>query len=458
MSIPPTSASGRSAAHHHGHLHGLPLLVAESCTPFDAFGGPPVDALLERIGDCRHVLIGEASHGTADFYRQRELITRALIERKGFTVVAVEADWPDASRVDAFVRRREVDGTPFEPFDRFPTWMWRNREVGEFVHWLRDYNDTVGHPSRQVSFHGLDIYSLFRSRDAVLSYLDRVDPPAASRARDRYHCFSPWAEDAAAYGSDVASRLAPGCEKAVVDTLTDLLRQRLAYVSVDGARGVDGGHFLDAAQNALIVAKAERYYRIMYRGGPDSWNLRDQHMFETLKTVQAHRGEDTKIVVWEHNSHIGNAAATKMGTRGEHNVGLLARTEFGESAYLIGFGTDHGIVAAASDWGGPMEHKHIRPAHPDSYERVCHDTGIGAFMLPLRHPAISDLRDELAVPRLERAIGVIYRPDTERASHYFKASLPHQFDEYIWIDETTPVTAANAPGRTGMPDTYPFGL
>ncbi len=437
---------------HHAHLHGLPLLIAESASPFGSVDEAPLDAMLDRIGDCRYVLIGEATHGTAEFYRLRELITRELIVRKGFTAVAVEADWPDASIVDDHVRRRPTIGAPFRPFDRFPTWMWRNRQVSVFVDWLRTHNDGITDPGRQVSFHGLDIYSLFRSRDAVLAYLDRVDPAAAVVARDRYSCLTPWEADPAAYGRAVMTRGLRGCEDGIVDTLTDLLRQRLAY------RGDDGDHFLNAAQNALIVAGAERYYRVMYRGGNESWNLRDQHMFETLRTVQAHRGDRTKIVVWEHNSHVGDAAATEMGARGEHNVGMLARRAFGNDAYLIGFGTDHGMVAAASDWGGPMEHKSIRPAHSGSYERLCHDTTLPAFVLPLRHPGRPDLPDELAGPRLERAIGVIYRPETELASHYFQASLPHQFDEYIWIDETHPVTAANEPGMSGVPDTYPFGL
>jgi protein-L-isoaspartate(D-aspartate) O-methyltransferase len=407
---------------------------------------------VDRIGDSRYVLIGEASHGTAEFYRLRDLVTRALIVNKGFTAVGVEADWPDAARIDVHARRRPATGPPFEPFGRFPTWMWRNREVGLFVAWLRDHNDRVAEPSRQVSFHGLDIYSLYRSRDEVLGYLDQVDPAAASVARARYSCLSPWEPDPAAYGRAVVTGRFEACEDAVVDSLTDLLRQRLAY------RESDGDDYMNAAQNARVVANAEQYYRIMYRGGSDAWNLRDQHMFETVKTVQAHRGPGTKMVIWEHNSHVGDAGATEMGIRGEHNVGMLARQAFGPDAYLIGFGTDHGTVAAASTWGGPMEHKTIRPALAGSYERLCHETGIAAFVLPLRHPTTPDLRDELVEPLLERAIGVIYRPETERASHYFLASLPHQFDEYIWIDATTPVTARTQAAEPGIPETWPFGL
>ena len=235
--------------------------------------------------------------------------------------------------------------------------------------------------------------------------------------------------------------------------LNDLLRSRLDYATGSG------DDFVDAAQNALVVADAEQYYRVMYYGSRASWNLRDQHMFETLKAVQSHRGSGTKVVVWEHNSHVGDASATEMGAAGEHNVGMLARREFGDQAFLVGFGTDHGVVAAATDWGGPMQHKAIRPSHPDSYERIFHDTGLGAAFLHLREPDRPEVRAELAAPRLERAIGVIYRPETELRSHYFQAELPSQFDEYVWFDETSPVAAMDVGGggRDEL-DTFPFGL
>ena len=235
--------------------------------------------------------------------------------------------------------------------------------------------------------------------------------------------------------------------------LRDMLDKRLEYQLRDGER------YLDALQNARVVANAERYYRAMYYGSHESWNLRDQHMFETLQVLLAFRGPDAKAVVWAHNSHVGHAAATEMATRGEINVGQLASSAFGDGAYLVGFGTDHGTVAAASDWGGPMEIKSVRPAHANSYERLCHDAGHGAFLLALRQPRRQDVREELLAARLERAIGVIYRPETEMASHYFHAVLPEQFDEYIWFDETRAVTPLHAPViDAGMPETYPFGL
>lgn len=433
-------------------LHGTTALVHEAAEPFSWIGDAELGPLLDRIGDSSVVLLGEASHGTAEFYAMRDRITRELVLRKGFTAVAVEADWPDAARVDAFVRNRVPSGPSFEPFSRFPTWMWRNREVSQLVDWLHQHNTGVRDPAAQVSFHGLDLYSLYTSRDAVLAYLDEVDPPAAEVARHRYACLTPWESDPARYGRAVVTGSFRGCEEGVVANLTDLLKQRLAY-----AEGDDRA-FVEAAQNAAVVANAERYYRVMYYGSRESWNLRDQHMFETLKVVRAHRGPQAKVVVWEHNSHIGDASATEMGARGEHNVGLLTRAEFGDDAFLVGFGTDHGTVAAASDWGGRMERKVIRPSHHDSYERLCHDTGIPAFMLHLREPVRPEVREELATPRLERAIGVIYRPETELASHYFQASLPNQFDEYVWFDATTPVSPVAAHRLTGGADTYPFGL
>ncbi len=427
-------------------------LVREAAEPLGDIEHDGLEALLERIGDARVVLLGEATHGTSEFYRMRARITRELILHRGFTLVAVEADWPDAARVDHYARHLPGPPAPGAAFTRFPTWMWRNREVEEFTHWLRAHNGGVEAPERRVGFHGLDLYSLYTSIDAVLRYLDDVDPAAAKVARVRYGGLTPWQGDPAAYGRAVVTAGYRACEEQVVAMLRDLLDRRLAYQQRDGER------FLDALQNARLVAAAERYYRAMYYGSRESWNLRDQHMFETLQVLLAFRGPDAKAVVWEHNSHVGNAAATEMGARGEHNVGQLARAAFGAAAYLVGFGTDHGTVAAATDWGGPLEVKHVRPAHSESYERLCHDASVEAFLLALRQPRRPALRDELTAARLERAIGVIYRPETELASHYFQAVLPEQFDEYIWFDETRAVTPLDHLQPHGVPETYPFGL
>lgn len=435
---------------------GRPEVVAkllhEAAEPIADLERDSLDALLDRIGDAKVVLLGEATHGTSEFYRMRARLTQELILHRGFTVVAVEADWPDASQVDHYVRHLARPVAPETAFTRFPTWMWRNAEVASFVEWLRAHNGEIRDPERRAGFHGLDLYSLYTSLAAVLRYLDDVDPDAARVARARYGSLTPWQGDPAAYGRAVMTRGYRDCEAQVVAMLQDLLAKRLAYQQHDGER------FLDAVQNARVVASAEQYYRAMYSGSRASWNLRDQHMFDTLQALFAFRGPDTKAVVWEHNSHVGNAAATEMGGRGELNVGMLAREIYGDAAYLVGFGTDHGTVAAATDWDGPMEVKHVRPAHSDSYERLCHEAGVPAFALSLRHPRRDAVRDELLVPRLERAIGVIYRPETELASHYFQAVLPLQFDEYIWFDETRAVTPLGRVETHGMPDTYPFGL
>ena len=396
------------------------------------------------------VLLGEASHGTSEFYRMRERISRELILNKGFNFIAIEGDWPDAARIDHYVRHREYAPSEWTAFARFPVWMWRNNEVRSFVDWLRAHNAGVT-PEKRVAFHGLDLYSLYASIRFVLEYLDEVDPEAAKIARERYGCLTPWQADPATYGHAALNGTYPVCEQHVVRALKDLMAKQQAYAIHDGER------FLDAVQNAKLVANAERYYRIMYYGSRASWNLRDSHMFQTLQTLLAHHGPDSKAIVWAHNSHVGDAAATEMSARGEFNIGHLARKAFGERCYAIGFGTDHGTVAAASDWDGPMQIKNVRPALKNSYERVCHEAGVPRFMLGLRERKSAAARG-LMEPRLERAIGVIYRPESELASHYFEATLPRQFDEYIWFDESKAVTPFKTEELEGLPDTYPFGL
>jgi protein-L-isoaspartate(D-aspartate) O-methyltransferase len=431
---------------------GARAIVRESAEPFDDIDTAELGPLIERIGDARVVLLGEASHGTSEFYRMRARVTRELVERHGFRIVAVEADWPDAARIDDFVRHAAPSAAGRTAFARFPTWMWRNREVHDFVDWLRERNRDLPGETR-AGFYGLDLYSLHSSIDRVLQYLDDVDPDAARVARERYGCLSPWESDPSVYGRMVLSGRYRACESEVVAMLRDLMSRRLEYLSRNGTR------FLDAVQNARLVANAEQYYRAMYYGGRDSWNLRDTHMFDTLRLLLAYHGPDSRAVVWAHNSHVGDASATEMGSRGELNVGQLCRETFGVRSFHVGFGTHTGTVAAASDWGGPMEIKDVRPSHERSYERVCHDSGVEAFFLHLREPRREAVRAELLEPRLERAIGVIYRPESELASHYFQAVLPRQFDEWIWFDETEAVTPlAVAPVREDLPDTYPFGL
>ena len=438
-----------------------PELIARATEPIEAIETTDLSGLLDRIGGARVVLLGEASHGTAEFYDMRAHITRELIAKRGFNVVAVEADWPDAMRINQYVTDTDVQEAAERPFTRFPTWMWANAQVLAFVEWLRRYNDHFDRAQEHVGFYGLDLYSLNASIDAVLRYLDDVDPETANVARQRYGCLSPWESDPAAYGAAALTGRYRECEEDVVAMLQDLLNKRLAYAPAGKPR------FFNAEQNARLVTNAERYYRLMYYGGAQSWNLRDRHMFETLQALLEFHGPQSRAVVWAHNSHLGNAAATEMGARGQFNVGQLSREQWGDEAYLVGFGTDRGTVAAASQWGGSMEIKQVQPSHQRSYEYLCHTasqtaTELEAFFLHLREPQERSLREQLLAERLERAIGVIYRPETELQSHYFRAVLPRQFDEYVWFDETEAITplreAMDEDAADEVPETFPFGV
>ena len=431
--------------------NGPARLIASSCEKFSDIEAANLAPLLDRIGNARVVLIGEASHGTSEFYRMRARITRELIEKKQFSFVAIEGDWPDAARIDHYVRHAEYPPSEWTAFARFPVWMWRNRETRDFVDWLRTRNSAIA-PARRTAFHGLDLYSLYSSIRAVLDYLDQVDPDTARLARQRYGCLTPWQKDPATYGHAALTGAYRDCEEPVVAVLEDLHRNAQHYALHDGER------FLDAAQNALLVTNAEQYYRIMYYGSRASWNLRDQHMFETLTNLLQHHGPSSRGIVWAHNSHVGDARATDMAKRGELNIGQLCRQEFGDDAYSIGFGTHTGTVAAASNWDGPMLAKRVVPSLEQSYEFLFHESGEPNFLLPLRQTDAPEVRKALLKPRLERAIGVIYRPETELQSHYFQAVLPEQFDEYVWFDTTHAVTPFATEELQGMPDTYPFGL
>jgi protein-L-isoaspartate(D-aspartate) O-methyltransferase len=449
---------GRRSASNHvpGQSRGqsLPELIAEAAESMPEIENPAFGRLFDRFADRRVVLLGEASHGTSEFYRARAAITRHLIREHGFTIVAVEADWPDAAVVDRYVRLRPGPDRAEPPFQRFPTWMWRNIDVADLIGWMREHNEIIPELGSRAGFYGLDIYNMSGSIAAVLEYLDRTDPEAAAVARERYGCLTPWQKNPATYGRAVLRANYAKCEQAVIDQCRELLQRRLDYA------GQDGESFLDAAQNARLIASAERYYRIMYYGGAESWNLRDTHMFETLEHLLEAKDPQSKAIVWAHNSHIGDARHTEMGVvREQLNIGQLCRERFGDEAALIGFGTHTGTVAAASDWGGDMEVKRVRPSHRDSYERLCHNAGIPRFFLDLRPGRHEALRRRLLEPRLERFIGVIYRPETELLSHYSDASLPQQFDAYVWFDETSAVTPLGPEhAKAGVPETYPFGL
>lgn len=418
------------------------------------------DPLLDFIGNAPIVLIGEASHGSHEFYRERAMITKRLIAEKGFGIVAIEGDWPDAYRVNRYLNGQSADADATEAlsgFRRFPAWMWRNADVLDFVGWLRDHNSAMPATTPPVGFYGLDLYSLHASIAAVLAYLDRVDPAAAKRARYRYSCFDHFGDDTTAYGYAASFDLTPSCETAVLQQLVELQRKAATDLAVDGE------DLFDAEQNARLVCDAEAYYRSMFGRRDRSWNLRDTHMADTLAALLTHheaRGWPAKAVVWEHNSHVGDARATEMGQRGELNVGQLIRERFGGSVCNVGFTTYEGTVTAADDWGDPARIKTVRPGLDGSYEALFHAVGLPRFLLLPSRDANGTLAAQLDEPRLERAIGVIYRPQSERASHYFFARLAAQFDAVIHIDRTRAVepleTKSAADAET--PETFPAGL
>ena len=431
----------------------------------DPLAGSPndYDSLIEMVGEARFVLLGEASHGTHEFYRERALITKRLIYQRGFNAVAVEADWPDAYRINRFVRGEGPDLDSVDAlsgFKRFPQWMWRNADVLDFVGWLREHNDEQSYANRKAGFYGLDLYSLHASIEAVLAYLGKVDPEAAKRARHHYSCFEHFGKKIETYGYATGFGLAPTCEAAVVKELVALRRKAMDYLQRDGQVAADA--YFCAEQNARVVKNAEEYYRNMFRREVSSWNLRDNHMMESLVSLAEHLGKQgtpAKIVVWAHNSHLGDARATQMGERGELNLGQLVRERFAKEAVSIGFTTYTGTVTAASDWDAPAERKQVRPGHRDSYEALFHEVDTPRFFLNLRDNA--QLAAQLRNERLERAIGVIYRPETEMQSHYFNARLPDQFDGIIHFDHTRavePLERTTAWELGEVEETFPSGL
>jgi erythromycin esterase-like protein len=416
--------------------------------------------LVEAIGNARVVLIGEATHGTEEFYHTRAELTKALIMEGGFSVVAVEADWPDAYRVNRWVRGVSDESGPesaLDDFTRFPRWMWRNTQVVSFVDWLREYNITRPVAAR-TGFYGLDLYSLHRSIEAVPGYLRKVDPEAAERARSRYGCFEMFGGDPQAYGYASSFGLSKDCETEVTSQLIELRRQAMDYAGRDGRIAAD--EYFVAEQNARLVANAETDYRAMFGGRAESLNVRDRHMMETLEALLAHAGNGSapaRAVVWAHNSHLGDARATEMSAHGELNLGQLVRERFGADAWLVGFTTHTGSVTAARNWDEPAERRHVRPSLRGSYERLFHDSDISRFLLFLRDGSV---RTALWSERLERAIGVIYRPESERGSHYFRARLPEQFDAILHVDHTSALEPLErwAADEMDLPETYPTGI
>jgi erythromycin esterase-like protein len=432
--------------------------IAEIAHPITA--AADYDALVRLAGDRRLVLIGEASHGTHEFYDVRAQLTRRLISEHGFRSLAVEADWPDALRVHRYVSETGNDADAnkaLDDFKRFPQWMWRNTVVLEFVEWLREWN--CAHPESQTGFYGMDLYSLHSSIAEVLRYLEEVDPEAARRARQRYSCFENFG-DPQLYGYAAVKGMSEPCEDEVVAQLMEIRRRAAKMMRVDGQRA--SAEFFYAEQNARLIANAEQYYRSMFHGRASSWNLRDQHMAGTIQSLLTHLDSGrSKIIVWAHNSHLGDARATEMGARGELNVGQLLREKFGDDTYLIGLTTYTGTVTAADDWDTPARRKQVQPGLGGSYEELFHATGLPVFWLDLRATDHKEAAEILQGPRLERAIGVIYRPETERWSHYFDCQIDRQFDAVIHLDETRaliPLERKSEHEAGELPETFPSGV
>ncbi len=443
-----------SERRHAGAREHLARMVGRAARPIFGREGD-LDPLMEAIGDARFVLVGEATHGTEEFYRLRAALTRRLIVEKGFCAVAAEADWPDAWRANAYVRgvgppiRDAADA--LSGFRRFPAWMWRNHAVADFLDWLREHNRRLPEAAR-AGFYGLDIYSLGASMEAVIGYLDRVDPEAAARARRHYGCLDHGLSgDGQAYGRAVVLGLRADCEDEVIAALEDLRARRHAHLEHDGLAADEAA--FSAERNAVVVENAENYWRTMFSGRVSSWNLRDRHMTDTLAALDAHlsalAGRPARIVVWAHNSHVGDARATEMGEAGEVNVGSLARERWGGEAFLVGQTTARGTVTAAANWGEAGETFTVREALAESVEGVFADAEPAAFLLfPGETAALSS---HLSPSRLERAIGVVYRPETERMSHYFFVRLPDQFDAVLHLDETRALEPLDGPRQPAPP-------
>lgn len=445
----------------------LQELFDRAIEPLPAISDKSFASHFDRYADKQVVLLGDGSHGTSEFYHARAEITKRYIKEHGFTMVAIEADWPDAEAIDRYVRLRpgpkaQIGGKAkgIEPFKRFPTWMWRNREMQDLVEWMRNWNKDLPQALR-VGFYGLDLYSMGASIRAVIDYLDKVDPEAGKEARKRYGCLAPWAEDPTAYGL-ASLRGLKDCESEVLLILHDLLEKRMQYITEDFK---DGDEYHSGKQNAYLVRDAEKYYKAMYWSEASSWTLRDTHMFGTLQRILQHRPPPAnKAIVWAHNSHVGDARYTSMGMRrNELNIGQLCREGFGrENVAILGCGTHTGTVAAAHEWDEDMQIMDVRPSREDSWEIIAHDTGVPSFLLDLERGHLdATLRAALAREnRLQRFIGVIYRPETERISHYSQAIIHKQFDGYVWFDRTEavrPLEAIQPITPLGKEETYPFG-
>jgi erythromycin esterase-like protein len=424
-------------------------------------GEQDIDRLAELVAHERIVMIGEATHGTHEFYDFRAALSRRLIQHHGFAAVAIEGDWPDALRADRYVRDQPTDDddavAALDSFERFPRWMWRNEDVAAFIVWLHGHNSQRGERQR-CGFYGLDLYSLHASMRAVIEYLEDNDHEAAARARERYACFDHVQADPEQYGMQAHLGIGPKCETEVVAQLVEMQLRKLAR----SGRSPTGDAWFHAVQQAHVVRNAEQYYRMMFAGRSASWNLRDTHMADTLDLLSNHlgEGEPAKIIVWAHNSHVGDARATEMSDDGQITLGQIARQRHPGEVALIGFTTHEGSVIAANDWEEPAERMRVRPSLPGSWEELMHEAGDPRFFL-----CASDMKRVIGehAERLQRAIGVVYRPETERRNHYLHARLADEFDIVIHIDSTRGVEPLDSieSGHTPvheLPETFPTGV
>jgi erythromycin esterase-like protein len=410
---------------------------------------------MERIGDARYVLLGEASHGTSEYYVWRMWLSQRLIREKGFKFIAVEGDWPDCYQVNRYIKGYPDSGKSardvLQAFDRWPTWMWANWEIVALAEWLRKYNLAVPEEKR-IGFYGLDVYSLWESMDAVMQYLQRMDGSAVEAARKAYRCFEPFGEDVQEYARATASFVPETCEQEAAAMLA-ALRRELPDWSRDGGEA----HFV-AEQNALIVKNAETYYRTMVRGGPESWNVRDRHMVETLDRLMEFHDSDAKAIVWEHNTHIGDARATDMALSGMVNVGQLVRQAHrADDVAVVGFGSHRGQVIAGRQWGAPMERMRVPEAQPGSWEAVLHGASQNDKLMLMDDCAGSPVsRFQLG----HRAIGVVYEPAFESWGNYVPSVLPERYDAFLYIDESRALHPLHIKPRPDAepPETYPWNV
>jgi erythromycin esterase-like protein len=413
-----------------------------------------LDTLMEQVGDARYVLLGEASHGTHEFYAWRDVLSRRLIVEKGFSFIAVEGDWPDCYRVNRYAKGYDEYGDSahdvLHNFERWPTWMWANREVVALVEWLRQHNSGLPE-QKKAGFYGLDVYSLWDSLYQVMGYLRRHDPSSLPAALRTFRCFEPYGEDVQDYAR--ATRwVGESCEDEVVKLLAEL---RSAGPVLDQH---DGESHFNAEQNAIVLKNAEHYYRTMVHGGPESWNIRDRHMAETLNRLMRHHGSGAKAIVWEHNTHIGDARYTDMADDGMVNIGQLVREQHDrEGVVVVGFSSHRGNVIAGSEWGAPMERMRVPAARTGSWEDVLHGVGRQNRLLLFAH---ADLDDELFIARGQRAIGVVYHPEYERYANYVPTVLPHRYDALLHIDESRALAPLHlkASLEHEVPETFPSGL